>query len=179
MTLSDCTTFESPRFFKQYEPKVRLANKKLSKSKKGSNNRKRRRFELNQVHRRINNKRNDYQWKLAHKLCKSYDYIFIETLNIDAMKKLWGKKISDLSHSEFIEKLLFTASKYNVTVHKIDKWYPSSKTCKCGYVYKNLSLKERLWKCLECGSVNERDLNASKNILRRGIYELESKRKTS
>lgn len=49
----------------------------------------------------------------------------------------------------------------------------------CGYVYKSLSLKERLWKCPECGSVNERDLNASKNILRRGIYELESKRKTS
>ena len=179
MTLSDSTTFESPRFFKQYELKVRLANKKLSKSKKGSINRKRRRFELNQVHRRIKNKRNDYQWKLAHKLCKSYDYIFIETLDIDAMKKLWGKKISDLSHSEFIEKLVFTASKYNVIVHKIDKWYPSSKTCKCGYVNKTLSLKERLWKCPECGSVNERDLNASKNILRRGIYELESKRKTS
>ena len=179
MTLSDGNTFESPRFFKQYESKVRLANKKLSKSKKGSNNRKRRRFELNQVYRRIKNKRNDYQWKLAHKLCKSYDYIFIETLDIDAMKRLWGKKISDLSHSEFIEKLLFTASKYNVTVHKIDKWYPSSKTCKCGYVNKSLSLKERLWKCPECGSVNERDLNASKNILRRGIYELESKRKTS
>ena len=179
MTLSDGTTFESPRFFKQYEPKVRLANKRLSKSKKSSNNRKRRRFELNQVYRRIKNKRNDYQWELAHKLCKSYDYIFIETLNIDAMKKLWGKKISDLYHSEFIEKLIFTASKYNVTVHKIDKWYPSSKTCKCGYVNKTLSLKERLWKCPECGSVNERDLNASKNILRRGIYELESKRKTS
>ena len=179
MTLSDGTTFESPMFFKQYEPKVRLANKRLSKSKKGSNNRKRRRFELNQVYRRIKNKRNDYQWKLAHKLCKSYDYIFIETLDIDAMKKLWGKKISDLSHSEFIEKLIFTASKYNVTVHKIDKWYPSSKTCKCGYVNKSLSLKKRLWKCPECGSVNERDLNASKNILRRGIYELESKCKTS
>ena len=179
MTLSDGTTFESPRFFKQYESKVRLANKRLSKSKKGSNNHKRRRFELNQVYRKIKNKRNDYQWKLAHNLCKSYDYIFIETLDIDAMKKLWGKKISDLSHSEFIEKLIFTASKYNVKVHKIDKWYPSSKTCKCGYVYKSLSLKERLWKCPECGSINERDLNASKNILRRGIYELESKRKTS
>lgn len=179
MTLSDGTTFESPRFFKQYESKVRLANKRLSKSKKGSNNHKRRRFELNQVYRRIKNKRNDYQWKLAHKLCKSYDYIFIETLDIAAMKRLWGKKISDLSHSAFIEKLVFTASKYNVIVHKIDKWYPSSKTCKCGYVNKTLSLKDRKWICPKCGSINERDLSASKNILRRGIYELESKRKTS
>lgn len=46
-------------------------------------------------------------------------------------------------------------------------------------VNKNLSLKERSWICPECGSINDRDLNAAKNILRRGIYELESKRKTS
>ena len=179
MVLSDGITYQSPRFFNEYESDLRLANRKLSRAKKGSNNRKRRKFDLNQIYRKMKNKRNDYQWKLAHELCRKYDYIFIETLNIDAMKRLWGKKISDLSHSCFIEKLIFTASKYNVVVHKIDKWYPSSKTCQCGYVYKALSLKERQWICPECGSINDRDLNAAKNILRRGIYELESKHKTS
>ena len=178
MTLSDGTTFKSPMFFKQHETEIRLANRRLSKAKKGSNNYKRRRFELNQINRKIKNQRADYQFKLAHELCRKYDFIFIETLNIDAMRRLWGKKISDLSHSGFIDKLIYIASKYNVTIHKIDKWYPSSKTCECGYVNKNLSLKERSWVCPECGSINDRDLNAAKNILRRGIYELESKRKT-
>lgn len=59
------------------------------------------------------------------------------------MKRLWGKKISDLSHSSFINKLTYVASKYGVTVHKIDKWYPSSKTCECGCINKGLSLTAR------------------------------------
>ena len=113
-------------------------------------------------------------WKLAHELCKKYDFIFLETLNIEAMKRLWGKKISDLSHSSFVDKLEYIATKYGVTVHHIDKWYPSSKTCECGYVNKNLSLKDRTWVCSRCGSVNDRDLLAAQNILRKGISELES-----
>ena len=111
---------------------------------------------------------------LNEKLIKEYDFIFIETLNLEGMRRLWGKKISDLSHSMFIDKLRYVASKYGVTVHQIDKWFPSSKTCECGYVYKSLSLLERTWVCPKCGSVNDRDLLASKNILRKGISELES-----
>lgn len=179
MTLSDGTRYQSPRFFKECEKDVRRANRRISRAIKGSNNHSRRRFELQQLCRKIRNRRDDYQWKLAHELCRRYDYIFLETLNIDGMKRLWGKKISDLSHSSFISKLEQEALKYNVTVHHIDKWYPSSKTCECGYINKALSLKDRKWICPECGSINERDLLAAKNILRRGIYELESKSRTS
>lgn len=174
MTLSDGKSIQSPLFFNRYQKKVKKCNRNLSRAKKGSNNRKRRLFELHQTNRKIKNLRNDFQWKLAHQLCKQYDFIFLETLNIEAMKHLWGKKISDLSHSSFIEKLMYVATKYGVTIHQIDKWFPSSKTCECGYVYKSLSLPERTWVCPKCGSVNDRDLLASKNILRKGISELES-----
>lgn len=174
MTLSDGKSIQSPLFFNRYQKKVKKCNRNLSRAKKGSNNRKRRLFELQQTNRKIKNLRNDFQWKLAHQLCKQYDFIFLETLNIEAMKHLWGKKISDLSHSSFIEKLMYVATKYGVTIHQIDKWFPSSKTCECGYVYKSLSLPERTWVCPKCGSVNDRDLLASKNILRKGISELES-----
>ena len=173
-TASDGNNVISPLFFKQYQNKIKKCNKRISKSVKGSNNRKRRRFELQQTYREIENLRNDFQWKLAHELCKKYDFIFLETLNIEAMKRLWGKKISDLSHSSFVDKLEYIATKYGVTVHHIDKWYPSSKTCECGHVNKELSLKDRTWACPRCGSVNDRDLLASKNILRKGISELES-----
>lgn len=174
MTLSDGKSIQSPLFFNRYQKKVKKCNRNLSRAKKGSNNRKRRLFELQQTNRKIKNLRNDFQWELAHQLCKQYDFIFLETLNIEAMKHLWGKKISDLSHSSFIEKLMYVATKYGVTIHQIDKWFPSSKTCECGYVYKSLSLPERTWVCPKCGSVNDRDLLASKNILRKGISELES-----
>lgn len=106
-----------------------------------NNDRRRRLFELQQTYRKINNLRSDFQWGLAHQLCKQYDYIFIEDLNIEGMKRLWGKKVSDLSHSSFIDKLTYVALKYGVIVHKIDKWYPSSKTCECGCINKGLSLR--------------------------------------
>lgn len=95
------------------------------------------------------------------------------------MKRLWGKKVSDLSHSSFIDKLMYISSKYGVTVHKIDKWYPSSKTCECGCINKGLSLRDRTWVCPACGAINDRDVLAARNILRKGISELESKSNSS
>lgn len=179
LTKSDGNKIGSPLFFKQYQNKIRKLNRKFSNAKKESNNRKRRLFELQQAYRKINDLRSDFQWKLAHELCKQYDYIFIEDLNIEGMKRLWGKKISDLSHSSFINKLEHVASKHGVTVHKIDKWYPSSKTCECGFVNKNLSLRDRTWCCPKCESINDRDVLAARNILRKGISELESKSNSS
>lgn len=179
LTASDGNNIVSPLFFKTFQNKVKKQNKRLSKAQRGSNNRKRRLFELQQTYRKIRNLRNDFQWKLAHELCKQYDFIFLETLNIESMKRLWGKKISDLSHSEFINKLMYIATKYGVIVHQIDRWYPSSKTCECGYINKLLSLKDRKWICPECGSINDRDVLAARNILRKGISELESKSNSS
>ena len=91
---------------------------------------------------------------------------------------MWGRKMSDLAHAEFVGKLERVARKYSVTVHKIDRFYPSSKTCECGYVNRELKLSDREWVCPECGKVNYRDLNAAENILRRGISELWSGSKT-
>ena len=179
LTGSNGIKIENPRFFKQSEKKIQGLSRKVFKAKKGSNNRKKKKLELSKAHKKISNQRRDWQYKLANQLCRQYDYIYIEDLNINSMKSLWGKKISDLSHSSFVSILEHVSTKYGVTVHKIDKWYPSSKTCQCGYVYKELSLRERNWVCPNCGSRNDRDLNASKNILRRGIYELESQSKTS
>lgn len=87
--------------------------------------------------------------------------------------------MNDLAHHAFVEKLEYVASKYGVVVHKIDRWYASSKTCECGYVNKSLQLSDREWVCPACGRTNHRDLNAAKNILRKGIFELESTSKTS
>ena len=67
------------------------------------------------------------------------------------------------------------ADKYGCTVHKIDRYYPSSKTCTCGYVNKELKITDREWICPECGARHDRDLLAANNILRRGIDELGDK----
>lgn len=179
LTLSDGTAYDNPQFMKESLVELRRRNRNLSKCKKGSNNRERKRRELDRLMNDICNKRSDFQWKLAHELCRKYDRIFIEDLNLGGMNRRWGRKMHDLAHAEFVQKLEYVAVKYGVVIHKIDRFYPSSKTCECGYINKELKLSDRQWVCPECGTIHDRDLLAANNILRRGIYELESDSKTS
>jgi putative transposase len=69
--------------------------------------------------------------------------------------------------------LKYQCSKVGSTVVKIDRFYPSSKTCsECGFVYKDLRLKEREWVCPKCGVNHDRDFNAALNIYRVGASTL-------
>ena len=144
-----------------------------------SNHRKARRLDVERAHRRVANQRDDWQWKLAHQLCRRYDCICIEDLRLTGMTRLWGRKMSDLAHGSFLEKLEHVASKYGCRIVKIDRYYPSSKTCNvCQYVKERLSLNERDWVCPSCGTHHDRDVNAAINILRQGIASSGSARKT-
>ena len=174
LTLSDGSRIDNPQFLKKSLNEIKKASRKLSKAQRGSHNRERARLAYARAQKRIADRRADFQWKLAHDLCRRYDYIFTETLNMDAMRRLWGRKVSDLSHSSFMEILKQVADKYGCTVHCIDKWYASSRMCECGYKNEGLTLRERKWTCPECGKVHDRDVNAARNILRKGVSELES-----
>ena len=73
MVMSDGTTVKNPQFLKSDIDKVRRKSRSLSKCKKGSSNRQRRRNDLCREFEKITNKREDFQWKLAHSLCRKYD----------------------------------------------------------------------------------------------------------
>ena len=176
---SDGSEYNSPLFYYNYQNKIKRLSKQLSKKKEGSKNRQKAKNNLSKVYRDLTFKREDHHWKLAHELCKKYDFIAIEDLNIESMKKLWGTKVSDLSFSSFVDKLEHISKKYGTVIHKIDRGYPSSKTCgACGTKNTKLKLSDREWVCESCGSVHNRDENASQNILRQGIVEYKSKCKT-
>jgi putative transposase len=82
-----------------------------------------------------------------------------------AIQRLWGRKISGLSHSAFVKILEYTALKTGSAIVKIPRFYPSSKTCHtCGHVYESLKLKDRFWICPQCQAGHVRDLNAAINI---------------
>ena len=180
LTLSDGTSVDCPQYLKDRLSEYRRFSRNLSKCQKGSNNRERKRKQVDRLFLDIKHKRDEFQWQLAHTLCRKYDFICVEDLNLKGMCVRWGRKMSDLSFGEFVGKLEYVASKYGVTVHKIDRFYPSSKTCShCGYIYKTLRLLERSWTCLECGTVLDRDLNASVNIYRKGVADLGSDSKSS
>jgi len=173
LTASDTNDIESPLFFKQNANVIKKANKKLSRKKKGSNNRKRARLELARLHRKVVNCRKDFHFKAARNICSEYATICIEDLNIKAMQKMWGRKISDLGHSQFVNILKYQASKLASTVIEIPRFYPSSKTCSsCGSIKEDLKLKDRTYICNHCELVIDRDHNASINILRVGASTL-------
>ena len=169
LTASDGTKIQSPQFFKRNSRKVKKANRMLSRKQKGSNNRRRVRVNLARVHRRVANQREAFHWWLAHHLCKQYDVLCFEKLNIKAMQRLWGRKISDLGFADFLIILKYVAEKTGKAVVQIGKWLPSSKTCSvCGTIKDSLELRERTFRCCECGFVSDRDLNAAINIHRWG-----------
>lgn len=178
LTLSDGTEYMNPLYLKQTMPRLRKLSSSFSKSKKGGSNRERRRKEICRLLKKATNQRDDFQWKLANELCQKYETIFLEDLNLNAMCRIWGSKMNNQAHYAFVQKLKHIATKYDVKIHQIDRFYPSSKTCSCGYVYKELNLRQRWWVCPVCGAKNNRDLLAANNILRRGIYELESDNKS-
>lgn len=169
LTGSDGNNIDSPEYFKQNKRKIAKLNRKLSLKKKGSKNRKRARINLARFHEDIANKRNNFHWQLANDLAKKYDIIFIEGLNLDGMKRIFGKKISDLGFGDFIRILDYKMSINAKKLIKIDRWFPSSKTCSnCGEINDNLQLRDREWTCSKCGIKHRRDFNASINIENEG-----------
>ena len=90
------------------------------------------------------------------------------------MQRLWDRKISDLSFATFLEILICVADNKGKTVHFVDRFFASSKTCSCcGYINQELSLKDREWDCPSCNTKDiPRDLNAAVNLQREGASSL-------
>ena len=165
---------DSPEFFKRSLNAIKRVNRAHSRTKKKSNNRERARLDLARKHRKIANQREDFHWKLAHQLTDEYDEIRLEDLNLQGMKALWGRKVSDLGFADFVKKLVYIAKRKGVKIKFIDKWHPSSKTCSvCGAVNEALNLRDRTWQCSDCGTNHNRDRNAAINIYRVGASTLE------
>ncbi len=173
LNLDDGSVIDSPQWYKASLNELRAAHRAVSRCQKGSNNRKRAIRNLEHVYQRISNRRRDWFFKLANQLVSEYAIICIEDLNLDGMKRLWGRKVSDLSFAEFVSILEWVASNAGTTVVKIDRWAPSSKACHvCGTINTSLTLKQRSWECDCCHTNLDRDANAAKNIKRMGLTQL-------
>ena len=167
LTLSNGEKIQSPQFLKQSLKELRKLNKALSRKVKGSSNWWRAVHQLVRLYRKVTDQRKDWQWKLASDLCGRFDLIATETLNLDGMKRLWGRKVSDLAFGQFVEILAFKCFKHNREFHQVGQWTATTKPCSdCGHHNKHLTLSDRQWTCPDCGSHHDRDVNAAINILR-------------
>ena len=170
LTSDEGDKIQSPQFFKQSLKTLRSLNKALSRKVKGSGNWYRACRALARQHRKVARQRLDWQWKLATEFCTEFDTLIFETLNLEGMKRLWGRKVSDHAFYQFLQILTQKCAKHGKTFVKIGRWTATTKPCSdCGYYNKDLSLSDRQWTCPECGSHHDRDVNAAVNIKRAGL----------
>ena len=134
LTSDEGERIESPQFLKQALKTLRSLNKELSRKVKGSGNWYRVCRALARLHRKIARQREDWQWKLATALCEQFDILCFETLNIDGMKRLWGRKVSDHAFYQFIQILEQKCAKHGKELKQISRWTATTKPCSdCGY----------------------------------------------
>ena len=170
LTGSDGKPYTSPMFYKHNAKQLAEAQREHSRKVKGSNNKERSRKQVARIHKKTANQRADHHWKLAIDLCRSFDILFFEDLNLRGMKALFGKQVSDLAFGEFIRKLKHQSHKRIRSVLKIGRWSPTSKCCSvCGHKNETLTLSDREWQCPKCHTHLERDQNAALNILKEGV----------
>ena len=167
LILSTGEKIQHPQPLKQSLNKLRSLNKSLSRKQKGSNGWWRAVRALARLYQKVADQRRDWHWKLATDLCRRFDLIATETLNLDAMKRLWGRKVSDHAFYQFLEILKFKCFKHGKAFSQVGQWTATTKPCSdCGHHNENLSLSHRQWICPNCGSHHDRDINAAINILR-------------
>lgn len=170
--LSDGKIYENIKVLKSKLKKLKYQQRQLSKKQKGSNSRQKQKIKLSLTHEKITNIRKDYLHKISTEIVKNHDIISVEDLSVKNMMKnhKLAQSLSDVSLGMFYTMLEYKSKWNDKSFVKIDRFFPSSKTCSnCGWIYQDLNLSIREWTCSSCNEHHDRDLNASKNILKQGI----------
>lgn len=171
---SDNEKIFNPKKLIKNEKKLKKIQHHLSKTQKDSKRHNKIYKKFLKLHKKITNQRTDYIHKATIYLIKKYDIICMEDLNVKGMLKnhKLAKVISDASFNEIKRQLQYKTEMYGKKLLFVNRYFPSTKLCNnCGCINNNISLNIREWDCPHCGIHNDRDINASKNILRQALSE--------
>lgn len=167
-TLNNGELVANPKHSNKYQKRLALEQRRLARKKKGSKRRELQRKRVAKVHERTSWRRMDALHKFSSDIVNRYDTIYVEDLNLRGMVKnhSLARSLSDVGIGTAIRLLTEKAEQSGKQVIKINRWFPSSKTCSnCGHIVEKLPLSVREWTCLECQARHDRDINAAKNIL--------------
>ncbi len=170
---SDGEKYPNPKEINKREKRLKRMQRKLCRQVKGSNNYNKTKEKIARIHSKIKNSRKHNIINIANKIVKEHDIIVSEKLNVKKMSsnhKL-AKNILDVSFNKICELLKWKSKLLGKYYYQVDTYYPSSKICShCDNKTEITNdLKVRMWECENCGNINDRDINASINIMFEGI----------
>ena len=169
---SEGVAIKPPKFFRESQQKLVIAQRKLSKAVRGSNRRAGKRLLVARIHEKIANQRKDWLHKLSTSYATRYDLVAVEDLNVKGMirNQHLSKSISDASWSTFVDMLAYKLKMLGRSLVKVAPHYTSQECSRCGeMVSKSLSVRTHI---CNCGFVADRDYNAALNILKKAQHGL-------
>ncbi|MGB5594726.1 MAG: transposase [Crocosphaera sp.] len=192
LALSNGELIENPQFEKRLSPRKTMRQRRASRKKRGSSNQKKAYSQLARLDQKIVNQREDHQWKIAHHLVRKADVIVLEDLNIQGMirkcrakqnengKFLWNgqsakralnRLIRDCSWGNLLLKIQSVTAKFGCICQEVNPKWTSQKCSHCGHIQPENRNKERFL-CLNCGFLEDADIQASINIGLKGLKTL-------
>lgn len=183
----------APAEYKRQMKRLRQAQRRLARKKKGSVNRMKQKRRIAKLHERIVAVRRDFLHKLTHRLTCENQALAVEDLNVQGMmttpkpkpdpektdtflpngasrKRGLNRSLASVSLGEFFRQLEYKCAWRGVTLLKVSRWEPSSKRCSaCGEINEHLTLADRRWQCPACGAKHHRDINAALNIAAKAV----------
>ena len=157
---------DGPKPLKAVLVKLRRLNRELARRMQFSANWYKTKWKLGRLHARIAAIRADSLHKLTTHLAQTYHTIVIEDLHVAGMvqnRKL-ARAINDVGLGMFRQQLTYKAAVTGVTVIVADRWFPSTKLCRCGVVNEAITLADRVFTCAACNYTEDRDIHAALNL---------------
>jgi putative transposase len=169
-TDSDGNTVANPRHLRKSEKSLKRLQRRLSRTKKGSKNRVKARLLVARKHLKVSRQRKDFAVKTARCVVQSNDLVVYEDLKVRNMvrNRYLAKSISDAAWTQFRSWVEYFGKVFGVATVAVPPHYTSQNCSNCGKVVKK-SLSVRTHTCLHCGHTQDRDHNAARNILERGL----------
>ena len=173
-TCSNGEVFRNLKPYRKLQNRLRRLQQSVSRKEKGSHNHSRAKRLVAKLHQKIADIRSNHLHHVSRSIVDENQIIVLEDLNVKGMmaNRCLAKSIADVSFHELVRQIEYKAGWYGREVIRLDRWYPSSKTCHvCDYINQGLTLADREWTCPRCKEHHDRDYNASVNILQEGLRQ--------
>ena len=167
-TTSEAVAYENPKALRKNLKKLAQMARRHPRKVKGSKNRKKAARKLARMHARIARIRSNALHQATTAIAKTKPCtIVLEDLNVQGMmqNRKMSRAVGDVGMHEFKRQITYKAEQEGSSLLMVSRWFPSSQTCSCcGWIDKDQDLDDRVFVCLDCGYVADRDYNAAKNI---------------